>query len=240
MRGDRPGEGGPALRPDGRAADLLGARHEEGTGEVHLLDIPLDRARAIGHRVHAHALSLKAAGDRRTMDQLRAGVATDLLTRDGGRKTGRDETVELRVDLTTLAGLDESAGEIPGLGPIPAQIARQIAERNTDRHWRFTVTDGEGNVIDTGILRRRFAAAQRRLIEAKHVTCGCRMPAAECDIDHTHPWAQGGPTSVDNGTPECRHDHRLIHEGRWRHFVIDGRHHWISPLGHRYIKKRPP
>lgn len=216
---------------------------EAGTADIHILDVPIDKARSIGRHVNRFAMSLKVSGDTRTTDQLRTDVACDLLEGGSSGKTSGDGTVELRVDLATLAGLDDRAGEIPGLCPVVADIARQIAERNTDGHWRFTVTDDGGNVIDTGLTRRRFSRAQRRYLEAKYTTCGfpgCRMPASDCDMDHTRPYAQGGPTTTDNGTPECRHDHTLIHEGRWEHHVIDGRHQWISPLGHRYVKTRPP
>lgn len=216
---------------------------DAGTVDVHIFDMPIDRARTIGRRLNGYAISLKNSGDLRTMDQLRVDVLCDLIEGHGeARSSGRD-TVELRVDLATLAGLDDLAGEIPGIGPIAADIARRMAERNTDGQWRFTVVDDDGNVIDTGITRRRFSPAQRRLLEARYTTCGfpgCRMPATECDIDHTDPFSEGGLTSVDNGTPECRHDHTLIHRGGWRHRVVDGRHHWISPLGHRYVKGRPP
>lgn len=216
---------------------------DAGTANLFASDLPIDRARAIGRRLNGYALSLRNAGDTRTMDQLRADVLADLLdeTRSGG--SASRGSIELRVDLTTLAGLDDNAAEIPGLGPVIADIARQIAERNTDSHWQFTQVDDHGTVIDTGITRRRFSAAQRRLIEARHRTCGfpgCRMPAADCDIDHTRPFGEGGPTETENGTPECRHDHILIHQGGWRHRVIAGRHVWTSPLGHTYIKKRPP
>ncbi len=214
-----------------------------GTANLHSFDLPIDRARAIGRRLNGYAISLRNAGDQRTMDQLRTDILMDLLDGTATRHGNKRGSVDLRVDLTTLAGLDDNAAEIPGLGPVIADIARQIAERQTDSHWQFTVVDDQGNVIDTGATRRRFSSAQRRLIEAKHLMCGfpgCRMPAADCDIDHTRPFGEGGPTDTGNGTPECRHDHILIHQGGWRHRVIGGRHVWTSPLGHTYIKKRPP
>ena len=111
-------------------------------------------------------------------------------------------------------------------------------EHNTDTHWQYTYVDENGNVVDTGLIRRRFSPAQKRLIEATHQTCGfpgCRMPAGDCDLDHTQPFAQHGPTRTENGTPECRHDHILIHRGCWKHRVINGHHIWTSPLGHTYI-----
>ncbi|MGI8823239.1 MAG: HNH endonuclease signature motif containing protein [Acidimicrobiia bacterium] len=61
----------------------------------------------------------------------------------------------------------------------------------------------------------RPGPGQRRQVETGNPTCvspGCRIPAAGCDLDHRIPWSQGGPTSNDNLTPLCRHDHRIRHQ----------------------------
>jgi Domain of unknown function (DUF222) len=45
------------------------------------------------------------------------------------------------------------------------------------------------------------------LIRARSGTCtapGCRRPAARCDVDHTRPWDQGGPTCECNLAPLCK------------------------------------
>ena len=42
------------------------------------------------------------------------------------------------------------------------------------------------------------------LVKARNRTCtypGCRRPAAACDLDHTIPWDQGGPTCLCNLAP---------------------------------------
>jgi hypothetical protein len=44
------------------------------------------------------------------------------------------------------------------------------------------------------------------LIRARNGRCtapGCGRPAARCDLDHTHPWDQGGPTCDCNLAPLC-------------------------------------
>ena len=46
----------------------------------------------------------------------------------------------------------------------------------------------------------------QHLIRARSTTCtepGCSRPAARCDLDHTHPWDQGGPTCECNLAPRC-------------------------------------
>ncbi|HEX5722443.1 MAG TPA: hypothetical protein VFZ06_06805, partial [Acidimicrobiia bacterium] len=47
-------------------------------------------------------------------------------------KEGHGGSVELRVDLETLAGLTEAPGELSGLGPVISDIARQVAREHSD------------------------------------------------------------------------------------------------------------
>jgi len=76
------------------------------------------------------------------------------------------------VNLTTLLGLDQNPGEIPGVGPIPADEARELA---ADGSWRAWITDAAtGQVIDTGRRSYTPSAALARLIRAREPYC--RMP----------------------------------------------------------------
>ena len=59
----------------------------------------------------------------------------------------------------------------------------------------------------------------RHLIETRQRTCaapGCRRPATRCDIDHTIPYDQGGPTCECNGAPLCRRHHRAKQAPGWQ------------------------
>jgi hypothetical protein len=208
---------------------------DAGTANLYLIDIAVDDARAIGRRVNAHMISMRKDGDDRSHDNLRADIAVDLLLGADG-KHGKG-LVDIRVDLTTLAGLDESSAEIPGMGPVIADIARQVADRQHQTPWQCVVTDDNGRVVDIVTTRRRPNRAISRHVQAVQDTCafpGCRAPASECDYDHLLPWSQRGQTSIRNGGPKCRHDHILKDHG-WRHQHVDGRDHWTSPLGRTYI-----
>jgi hypothetical protein len=66
--------------------------------------------------------------------------------------------IEVRVRLSTLLGLDEHAGEIPGWGSIPPQPAREVVARQLAGRWRFAITDAEGYLLLAGVTRRRPAA----------------------------------------------------------------------------------
>ena len=213
---------------------------DDGTAHLFGLDLPPDRVAAITARINALARSLRGGDETRTMDQLRADVFLDLL--DGTAHHGRGGVIDLQVDLATLAGLAEAPGELGGFGPVIADIARQATDHHTGSEWRYTVTD-RGQALHHGTTRRRPTAAQRRHVQTRDRTCvfpGCRMPAVACDIDHTTPWAEGGPTSVANTAPACRHDHINKDRGWTYQRLPDGDYHWTSPLGHTHTTSGHP
>ena len=214
---------------------------EAGTANVHLLDIALADAKAIGRKVNGFLISLKKE-DRsgRRHDQLRADIAVDLLL--GEDKHGKRGTVDIRVNLSTLAGLDEEPGEIPGLGPVVADIARQIVDESHRARWRISVVNDDEQVTHVLTTRRRPTRAISDYLEATRPTCahpGCRAPAVDCDLDHRNPWANGGRTSTFNLDPLCRHHHRLRHSG-WNYRRTVNSYTWVSPLGHEYVTERDP
>jgi hypothetical protein len=76
------------------------------------------------------------------------------------------------------------------------------------------------------------------LIRARNATCtapGCSRPAARCDLDHTRPWDDGGPTCECNLAPLCRHHHRCKQAEGWRLEQPEpGVLIWRTPSGRRY------
>lgn len=218
---------------------------EDGTADLVGENLPADRVAAILRYIHDLALKRRRREDPRSIDQLRADIFLELL--EGAHHgSGRRPLVDIRVDLETLVGLAEKAGEIPGWGPVIADIARQIVERQPDGEWRVTVTDPDtGAVLADGTTKRRPTAAQRRYLEARQTTCSnprCRMPAHRSDIDHNHPRARGGRTEAKNLAPACRHDHLLLTVGGWKlEQPRPGLYVWTTRHGFRYGNgTRPP
>jgi Domain of unknown function (DUF222) len=224
---------------------------DAGTANLLGLDLSPRQVVAITRRVNRTAKQLKTANEDRTMDQLRADVFVDLLMGRTTRPRTLDQpapraVVDVRVDLDTLAGLSEHPGELGGYGPVIADIARQVAADQEDAEWRYTVVDTpSGRPLSNGLIRRRRAsAAARRTIQAHDRTCvfpGCRMPSIDCDLDHTRRWADGGPTTVANHAPLCRHDHGVKHRHGWTYRrLAGGDYAWTSRLGLTYTTSGLP
>lgn len=218
---------------DSGAATLLG------------LDLPADRAAAASARINQLARSLKTADEGRSLDQLRADVFLDLLEGTEEPSARTKGVVNIHVDLATLAELSEASGDLGGYGPVVADIARQVAAKQTSQQWRYSVTEpGGGEAVHIGTTGRRPTLPQRRQVEAQNLTCvfpGCRMPATNCDIDHRTDWAHGGRTSTENLDPLCRHDHVTKHNLGWTYGrLADGHHQWTTKLGHTYTTVAPP
>ena len=217
----------------------------DGTAHLYGLNLPPDRVQGIMRRINDLARSLKTADEGRTLDQIRADVFLDLLDGKHLGRSGRRGTVDIHVDLATLARLKDDPGELAGYGPVIADIARQIAEDSPGAEWRWTLTHPDtGQIVDNGTTRRRPTAAQRRHLQARNRHCvfpGCRMPAVDCDMDHRRQWAHGGPTKVTNLAPLCRHHHNLRHHSGWNHQALpNGDHLWTSRLGHTYTTSGLP
>jgi len=215
----------------------------DGTSNLLGLDLPPDRVAAVTRRLNQIAKSLRGSGETRTMDQLRSDVYLDLLqgTQHGTRSRG---VVHMTVDLDTLTHLTDHPGDLNGFTPVIADIARQVAHDQNDAQWRYTVTDTEtGQPIHTGTTRRRPTASQRQRVEARDKCCifpGCRMPAADCDLDHTTSWAENGATHPNNLGTLCRPDHLLKHNGWTYQALPNGLYQWTSPLGHTYTTRPEP
>ena len=69
----------------------------------------------------------------------------------------------------------------------------------------------------------------------------CRFPgwdraAIRCDLDHTIPFGEGGPTHASNLKCLCRIHHLLKTFGGWRDTQLrDGTVIWTSPSGDTYV-----
>ncbi len=209
-------------------------------------------AAADAHRIYrrlssiASALQADAAHagqpEPRNRDQLRADILADLLlgvspalgapaNAASGRASGSAlPEIEVIASLETLLGLSNDPGEIPGMGPIPAEIARELA---ADGRWRAWITDAAGAVTATGSSGYVPSAALARLVRARERHCrfpGCRQPATRCDLDHAIPWPEGATTASNLG-PLCRRHHNFKTSRAWGLQPQTPGWQWRTPAG---------
>ncbi len=123
--------------------------------------------------------------------------------------------INVVVSLSTLLGLAENPAHVPGLGPIPADVARSLA---ADGRWRAWIADGTGaRLVATGSRGYVPTEALARLVRAREPHCrmpGCRRAAHRCDLDHTIPWPRGQTVAANLG-PLCRRHHVLKTHASW-------------------------
>ncbi|HYH29609.1 MAG TPA: DUF222 domain-containing protein [Pseudonocardia sp.] len=143
--------------------------------------------------------------------------------------------VQILMPFTTLLGLDRQPCELVGHGPVPAELAREIAADATLR--RLVYDPLSGTVLDHGRTTYRPPAGLADHVRARDVHCRspiCRRRALDGHLDHVVPFPDG-PTSDTKLHGCCGHDHRMKHAPGWSVRALpDGRIQWITPTGHRY------
>ena len=218
---------------------------DAGTANLHGLDLPVDRANQAMCRINRIAKKAKRKGDRRPIDQIKADIFLDLLcgTHQGQEADGgTGGIVDIRAPLTTLLGLTEDPGEIPGWGPVIADITRQLVNNSEKAEWRVGITHHD-QLLDMITTRRRPSTAQQRLVETLHPECvfpTCRIDSTHCDIDHTLPWTETHHTTIRELEPLCRYHHQQKHDHWKLKQIRPGTHQWTSPLGHTYTNGPDP
>jgi hypothetical protein len=144
--------------------------------------------------------------------------------------------VDLTLPLATLLGLADDPGHLADYGPIPAELARRIAEHAA---YRFLIHDDHGRLLHYDPLAYTPSTDLARHIIKRDHTCrfpGCTRPAIGCDIDHAIPHAHDGPTDPTNCGCLCRFHHRLKTHTDWHlKRLPDGSCHWTSPTGRTYL-----
>lgn len=138
--------------------------------------------------------------------------------------------VHVRVDHEALMRGHAEPGEvceIPGIGPIPVEVARRLA---VDSILSVLVTDGV-DVTTVSHPGRTIPASLRRAITERDQVCvvpGCGLREG-LEIDHTDPYGNGGPTRLDNLARLCHWHHYLKTHQRHRLERLGKEWRWIAP-----------
>jgi hypothetical protein len=151
----------------------------------------------------------------------------------------------IMTDRTLLAGCDEP-GEVIGYGPIPADIARQLAAANLGPHaktWlrRFYTDPDTGQLAAMDARSRLFPDTLKQFLLIRDRQCRtpyCTAPGRHHDHQHDH--ADGGTTSAGNGRLACEPCNQVKNAPGWTVTThTDGTIHTTTPTGHTY-QSRPP
>ncbi len=138
--------------------------------------------------------------------------------------------MHVRVDHAALvrgaAEADETC-EIVGVGPIPVATAKAMM---SDCILGVLVTDGT-DVRTVAHVGRTIPAKIRTALSARSSTCevpGCDTGKG-LEIDHITPFADGGPTTLDNLQLLCGHHHRQKTHDGYQLTGPPGHRQWTQP-----------
>lgn len=195
------------------------------------------------------AESLIAQGDERTKNQLMADLLIERIT---GQATA--EAVPVNVDVVisdaSLLGAGHEPATIPGWGPVPATIAREIIahalEAETVSFVRSLYADPAGRLVAM-TSKQRFAPAGLAEFLTIRDHGICRTPWCDAPIrhnDHVTAAAEGGETSEHNSQGLCVACNLSKQASGWTQHAVDdpsGRHtvETTTPTGHRHRSRAP-
>jgi uncharacterized protein DUF222 len=203
-------------------------------------------AHAIDARLDALAATV-CAEDPRTRNQRRAdalgalAVGADRLSCRCGQghcaaaASPAPSPVVLHVIATeaTLDGTGRTPGSMIGSDAVvPAELIVELARSARSR----PLIHPADSPPESGYTPSRALAD---FVRCRDLTCrfpGCDHSATRCDLDHTIPHADGGPTHASNLKALCRRHHLLKTFWGWRDQQLpDGTIIWTSPAGQTYI-----
>ncbi|MGH1492210.1 MAG: DUF222 domain-containing protein [Acidimicrobiales bacterium] len=166
----------------------------------------------------------------RTVAQRRADKLVDVCTisTEGDlehRTVGARTTVDVVIDIETLAASDKDRGPID-LDRMRAELAHggPITGPGLDRllcdaSFRALITDGPRTVLAYSRATPDIPPGLRRAVRIRDRHCtftGCDRPWWWCDLHHITPRNRGGPTTAENLTLLCRFHHGCVHDRGWQ------------------------
>jgi len=181
--------------------------------------------------------------------ELREAYVFDAIVALGGRDeapNGRSRTPKprflalLHVDAEALVR-GETEGdercEIPGVGPIPVRIARDLLG---DAILKLVITKGV-DVVNVVHLGRGPTAAQRiALLWSKPKCANVACSSMYVQLDHRIPWAETKHTRLQELDPLCPYDHDLKTNEGWSLVEGTGRRAFVGPGDPRHPRNKPP
>ena len=147
----------------------------------------------------------------------------------------------LRLDIEALqrgAVEGDEICEIPGAGPIPVSVARELLG---DAILKLVITKGV-DVINVTHLGRSPTVAQQVALWWQAPTCtaeGCTR-SRRLENDHEIGWVETHRTVLGELDPLCTHEHRLKTRNGWALVEGTGKRPFVPPDDPRHPKYRAP
>ncbi len=206
--------------------------------------LPMPEAVAAFANLTKSAQSVIATGDAGGRSQ--GQIAADLLVE---RVTGQESAaavpteVHLIMQASSLFASGEESAWFPGVGPIPAHVARDfVAENDAAVFLRRLYTRPEdGQLVRMDSRRREFSGLLRRMVVMRDDVC--RSPWCEAPIrqaDHAVSFAAGGDTEWENSSGLCAACNYAKELAGWRHNATPDALEVVTPTGHRYRSRTRP
>ena len=200
-----------AFRIEGRLTKAAGAKVRAVLEP--LMEVEFADARRQGRRESNDAYMADALVE--MAERARAGGRDAGSTRDAARRKPPSATVIVRVDHAALVRGQvegDEVSEVVGVGPVPISDVQQYM---SDPILKVLLTKGSEVVAASTMTRVVRSNLREALVERDRVCVvpGCGISKG-LEIDHLIPFAQGGPTSIDNLQRLCKHHHRLKTTGR--------------------------
>src|SRR6516162_3662959 len=114
------------------------------------------------------------------------------------RRSGPNVVIHVLAEKSALSGKSQAPGYLPGFGPVPSMLLRELAGVAKIKPLVVPLAGAESGY--------RPSAALAEFVRFRDLTCrfpGCDQPADVCDIDHTVPFPLG-PTHASNLKLLCR------------------------------------
>lgn len=189
---------------------------------------------------------LRSAGDERSRGQIMADTLVRRVLSPGSAETATDPRVmiNLVVSNAVLWGTSDEAGHVDGYGPVPADLARELAGMAGAWLRRLYVRPETGSLVAMDSTSRKVPTWLGRLFRLRDRTC--RTPWCDAPIrhhDHVRAVADGGETSELNGQGLCEACNYAKEAFGWTARPRPGRRHTVeitTPTGHHYRSTSPP
>lgn len=186
---------------------------------------------------------------RRGRGQIMADTLVELVTGQSSA-SAVPVTVNLVISDAALLGAQHEPGHVPGGGPVPAQVARELVAAGIDAGatWlRRLYADPRGDLVAMTSRARFHPDGLAEFLRIRdHGICRtpyCGAPIRQ--IDHIVPVAAGGATTAENGEGLCVACNLAKEAPGWARRVVRAAAapgHAVetsTPTGHRYISRAP-